>query len=211
VTDDGNLRIGEGADQLNARAFDLDGFGAGFFYKTHGVGQAFGDGAVIAAKRHVGHHQGAANGAADGAGVVEHFIHGDGQGVFVTEDDHGQRVANQKQVDASFVGKARGGVVVRGERGDGLALPLHFGKCRDGDFCDGDAGRRGALPGGKVGDAHVCLQCRSVNSGCGPNRFEYTPGCGKVETLGMNRAPINAVLAAAKALGFSFPAIRWLR
>ena len=39
VADDGNLGVGEGADQFKARAFDLDGLGAGFFDKADGVGQ----------------------------------------------------------------------------------------------------------------------------------------------------------------------------
>jgi D-mannonate dehydratase len=47
------------------------------------------------------------DGAADGAGVVEHLVDGDGEGVFVAQDDHGQRVADQDEVDAGFVGEAR--------------------------------------------------------------------------------------------------------
>jgi hypothetical protein len=42
VADDGNLRLGEGAHQFDARAFDLDGLGAGFLDEADGVGQAFG-------------------------------------------------------------------------------------------------------------------------------------------------------------------------
>ncbi len=122
VADDGDFGISEGADQFDARAFDLDGLGAGFLDEADGVGEAFGDRAVIAAEGHVGDEQGAADGAADGAGVVEHLVDGDGEGVFVAEDDHGERVADQDQVDAGFVGEAGGGVVVGGEGGDGLAL-----------------------------------------------------------------------------------------
>ena len=93
-------------------------------------------GAVIAAKGHVGHDQGATNCTANGACVVQHLVHGDGERVFVAQDDHGERVADEHEIDSGFIDEARGGIVVRGERGDGLALALHFSQCRHGDFCD---------------------------------------------------------------------------
>ena len=135
VADDGNLGVGEGADQLDARPFDLDGFRAGFLDEADGVGEALGDGGVVAAEGHVGDDEGAADGAANGAGVVQHLVHGDGEGVVVAEDDHGERVADEEEVDAGFVDQARAGVVVGGERGDGFALALHFAKGGHGDFC----------------------------------------------------------------------------
>jgi len=88
VSDDGDFRFGEGAHQLDTRAFDLDRFGARFLDKANGVGHALGNRAVIAAKRHVSYDKGAADGAADGAGVVKHFIDSDGEGVFVAQNDH---------------------------------------------------------------------------------------------------------------------------
>ena len=126
------------AHQLDARPFDLDGFSAGFFHKANGVGHALGDRAVIAAEGHVGHDQRAMHGAAHGARVVQHLVHGDGKRVFVAEDHHGQRVADKDEVDAGLVHQARGGVVVGGERGDGLALALHLAECGHGDFWKGE-------------------------------------------------------------------------
>ena len=95
VGNDGNFGFSEGADEIDARAFDFDGFGAGFLDEADGVGEALGYRAVIAAEGHIGYEQGAANGAADGAGMVEHLVDGDGEGVFVAQDDHGERVADQ--------------------------------------------------------------------------------------------------------------------
>ena len=126
--------------------------------------------AVIAAEGHICDDQRATDGAADGAGVVEHLVHGDGEGVFMAEDDHGERVADEEQVDSSFVDQAGAGVVVGGERGDGLALALHFGERGHGDFCHGEGDGGGFPPVGKAGEAHGCLQCRSEDSGCGPNK-----------------------------------------
>ena len=155
MADDGNLRIAEGADEFDARAFDLDGFGAGLFDEADGVGDALGHGGVITAEGHVGHDERAANGAANGARVVQHLVNGDGKGVFMAENDHGQRVADQDEVDACLVNKARGGVVVGGERRDGLALALHFAERRHGDFWEGNAGLRRMRARRKLGETHV--------------------------------------------------------
>ena len=124
-------------DQLHARPFDLDRLGAGLFHKADGVGHALGHRPVIAAEGHVGHHQRPPHGAAHGPRVVQHLVHGDGEGVFVAQHHHGQRVAHQHQVDAGLVDQPRSGVVVGGERGDRLALPLHLGQRGHGDFCMG--------------------------------------------------------------------------
>ena len=149
MADDGNLACDQRADQFDARAFDLDGFSAGFFDKADGVGDALGDRAVIAAEGHVGHHQRATHGAAHGARVVQHLVHGDGERVFVAEDHHGQRVADKDEIDAGLVDQPRGGVVVGGERGDGLALALHLAECGHGDFWKGNARcARGRAPPG---------------------------------------------------------------
>jgi hypothetical protein len=104
---DRNLGVSEGADQLDARAFNLDCFGSGFLHETDGVGQSLGYGTVIAAEGHVGDHQRAAHGAANGAGVMQHLVHGDGQGVVVAQNHHGQRIAHQQQVDAGLICQAR--------------------------------------------------------------------------------------------------------
>ena len=173
--DDGDFGLGEGADEIDARAFDFDGFGAGFFDEANGVGEAIGYCAVIAAEGHVGDEQGAADGAADGAGVMEHLVDGDGEGVFKAHHHHGQRIAHQHHVDARLVDKARGCIVIGGERGDGLALALHLGQRGHGDFYDGGVRRCGITAAGEVRQAHSYLQCRSVNSGCDPNQSEYTP------------------------------------
>ena len=138
MADDGNLGFDKRADKFDARALDLDGFGAGFLDEADGVGDGVGDRAVIAAEGHVGDDEGAADGAAHGARVVEHLVHGDGERVFVAKDDHGERVADEDEIDAGLVDEARGGVVVGGERGDGLALALHFAEGGHGDFGDGE-------------------------------------------------------------------------
>ena len=103
MANDGNLRRSQRAHQLDARALNLDCFGAGFLHEPHGVGHPVSNRPVIAAERHVGHHQRAMHGAAYGARVVQHLVHGDGQRVFVAEHDHGQRVADKNQIDPSLV------------------------------------------------------------------------------------------------------------
>src|SRR6185369_11830188 len=70
VTNDGNLRGGESTNEVDARAFDLDGFGASLFYEADGIGKALDDGAVVAAKWHVCYYKSSADGATHSARVV---------------------------------------------------------------------------------------------------------------------------------------------
>ena len=150
MTNDRNLSSGESLNQFDTRAFDLDGFGASFFYEADGIGKAFGDGAVVAAKWHVCYYKSSADGATHSARVVQHLVYGDGEGVFVAQHDHGEGVANEDEVDAGFVDKARCRVVVCGERGDGLALALHFCQRRNGNFCEG------LVSGGSIERRGIC-------------------------------------------------------
>jgi hypothetical protein len=106
MADDGDFGIGEGADKLGARTFDFDGFGAGFLDEADGVAEAISDSSVVAAKGHIGNYEGAMHGAANGAGVVEHLVHGDGEGVFVAKHDHGERVADEEEIYSGFVNEA---------------------------------------------------------------------------------------------------------
>jgi hypothetical protein len=132
VGDDGDFGGGEAADEFGARgaAFDLDGLGAGLLDEAEGVAGGVAQGGVVGAVGHVGDEEGAAEAAGDGAGVVEHLVEGDGEGVFVAEDDHAERVADQDHVDAGLVDQARGGIVVCGERGDGMAGQVSSGGVR---------------------------------------------------------------------------------
>ena len=49
------------------------------------------------------------HGAADGAGVMQHLIHGDRQSAVITENDLGERIADKDEIDSGFIGQARGG------------------------------------------------------------------------------------------------------
>jgi hypothetical protein len=84
--------------------------------------------------------------------MVQHLFHGDRQSAVIAEDDLGERVADEDEIDVGFIGKAGGGVVVGGEGNDGLVLALLVGKGLDGDAMAEIAG----------GDAHILLQCGSA-------------------------------------------------
>ena len=142
MADNGDLGCDECLDQLNARALDLDRFSASLFHKADSVSDGVSHRPVIAAERHIGNHESATHGAAHGARVVQHLVDGDGKSVFLAEHDHGERVADEDQIHAGLVDQARGRVVVRGQRGDGLALALHLSQRGHGDFRDGNTGLR---------------------------------------------------------------------
>jgi len=120
---DGNLGLGERGDERGAvaAAFDFDGFRASLLDEARGVGDGLLRGCVVGAEGHVRDEQSALHGAADGMGVVQHLVHGDGQGAVIAEDGHAERVADEEQVNAGLVDEGARGIVIRGERGDGLA------------------------------------------------------------------------------------------
>ena len=134
----GNFGFGEARDEFETAlaAFDFDGFGAGFFDEADGVAKGFGDVGVIGAEGHVGDDEGVVGAAADGAGVVDHFVERDGESVVVAENDHAERVANEEDIDAGLIGKARSRVVVGGETDDFLrcGIGLAVKESGDGDF-----------------------------------------------------------------------------
>ncbi len=142
-----------------AAAFDLDGLRAGFLEEADGVVDCVVDSSVVRAVGHVGDEEGAACCAGDGASVVEHLVEGDGKGIVVSKDDHGERVADEDKVDAGLVGQAGGGIVVGGERDDRAAETLLFEEGLCGDARGGGTSR---LSGAKLGEAHCSvLQCHS--------------------------------------------------
>ena len=58
----------------------------------------------------------------DGGHMVEHVGESDVGGVWKSEDDHAEGIADEQDVDAAFIEQARGGVVVGGESRDGQAV-----------------------------------------------------------------------------------------
>ena len=117
---------------------------------------------MIGAEGHVSHQKGVLHGAAHGAGVMQHLVHGDRQGAVIAEHDLGERVSDEDEVHAGFIGQARGGVIVGGERDDGLVLALLLRQGVDGDALAEIAGS----------DAHGLLQCGSAeaDAACAPKR-----------------------------------------
>ena len=132
---------------------------------------------MIAAEGHVGDDHGAMHGAADGAGVVQHLVHGDGEGGIVTENDHGEGVADEDEVDAGLVDEARGRVIVCGEAGDGDAREFLVLNGLDGDFGGAAAGLGRGARVTRGGDAHGFSSAALVVSDRmqPANESEYTP------------------------------------
>ena len=128
VSDDRNLRVDNAADEGNApgAALDLHRLGTTFLDEARGVLQRLAAARVIGAEGHVGHQKCVPHGAAHGASVVQHLVHGDRKSAVIAEHHLGERVSDQDHVYAGFIGKARGGVIVGGERNDGLVVALFF-------------------------------------------------------------------------------------
>jgi hypothetical protein len=92
--------------------------------------------------------------------MKQHFVHGDGQGVVVSHDHHGQGISNQDDVDAGLIHQPRGGIVVGGKGDDGSSLGFLILKCLDGHPAGPGSGR-GLVRAAEMREAHGKLQCNS--------------------------------------------------
>src|SRR2546423_15402594 len=63
-----------------------------------------------------------------GLGVVQHFADGGRQRVLVSEDRHGQRIADQYDVDRCLIYQARAWIVISGQASDRLVKEFLFAK-----------------------------------------------------------------------------------
>ena len=115
-------------------AFELDGVHAGFLEETPGVFDGLAGGDLVGHKRHVTDQQGVFGAAGDSFTVVEHIVHGDGQGAFITQHDHAEGITHQDHVHAHLVHDQGGGIVVGGEHADGLVARFHRLDEASGDF-----------------------------------------------------------------------------
>jgi hypothetical protein len=52
------------------------------------------------------------HGTAHGSSVVEHLVYGHCERIFMAENDHRERIANENEIDSCLVDQARSGVVV---------------------------------------------------------------------------------------------------
>ena len=94
---DRNFRFDQASDQLEAAfpALNFYGFGAAFLDQADGVADGFFDGHMETAVGHIGDQQSAMGAAANGAGVMQDLLEGDGKSAVVAEDHHADRIANE--------------------------------------------------------------------------------------------------------------------
>ena len=87
--------------------------------------------------------------------MVQHLLHGNGQGIFIAQHHHGERVSHQDHVDSSLIQKARAGIVVGGQTSDEFFALFLFEK-------SGRSNLRAEVAGG---NAHDVLQYSSETCG----------------------------------------------
>ena len=116
----------------------------------------------------------AAHGAANGAGVVQHLVEGDGKGVSRPMTTMASESPTRIEVDAGFIDQARGRVVVGGQRRDRLAEAFLLLKMGEGEFCrDADPDLSALRKCGMLITSPVRLP--PIIQGCRPNNFrEYS-------------------------------------
>ncbi len=107
-----------------APALEFDRVHARLLQETSRVADGFLHVRLVGHERHVADQQANFRAARDGAAVMEHFLHRDGQGVGITQHHHAKRIADQDGIHASLVHRQRGGIIVGGQHGDRLAALL---------------------------------------------------------------------------------------
>ena len=114
MTHDRNARSHDDADRICpfAPAFEFDRVHAAVLQKTPRIADGIFHRNLIRHERHIAHQQRRLCPASHGAGVMEHFIHGNGQGVFVAENNHPERISDEDGIDARLVHCQRSGIVV---------------------------------------------------------------------------------------------------
>ena len=169
-----DLSLHQARDQLHAAlaAFDLYGFRSAFLEEADGIADGLGLIDLVAAVGHVRDQQRAANGAADGADMVQHLVDRYRERVFVAENDVGERIAYQHDVDAGFIHQARGRIVVGGETDQPLAGMIGS-KTGRRSFASQNVGH-GDLAVARIEDAEL----HAVTSGAVPRPPGYSPNPG---------------------------------
>ena len=81
---------------------------------------------LVAHEGHVPHHQGALGAAGHALGVVDHLVHGDGQGVFVPGHDVGCRIPHQDHVHPCLVHDRCCGKIIGGQHREFFLFSFHL-------------------------------------------------------------------------------------
>src|SRR4029077_15004604 len=83
---------------------------------------------VVSANRHIRDEQRLFAPARRRVRVMQHFVHCYIRSILITQNYHAYGVAHEDDVDATLIEQTRGGIIVRRERSNFLAAPLHLAK-----------------------------------------------------------------------------------
>ena len=149
-------------------AFNLYRLCAAFLDKPTGIGHRFFIRGLVGHKRHVANQQGVVNASPDRTGMVDHFVHGNGEGVLVSQGYHPDRIPDQNDIDPAFIDQPGGAVIIGGQCGNFSLVPFPSHDCRNGGsflihFSPRlrDRGNWGAETGGDSGDQKSVLTIKT--------------------------------------------------
>ena len=108
--------------------FELQGIHARLLHHAASVAQCFLLADLITAKRHIAYHKGMLAGTCHAAGMVNHLVYGDRQGISITCHHVAGRIANQDTIDACCIQNACSSKVISCKHRHLLACRLHLGK-----------------------------------------------------------------------------------
>lgn len=127
VAHDGDAGLHHGLDlgaDLDA-ALELDGLATALLHEAAGVADGRGHVLLVGEEGHVADDEGVARRAGDAAGVMDHVVHGHGNGGVIAHHGHAEGVSDQDHVNPGLLDERGHGVVVGGHHGD-LAALVHL-------------------------------------------------------------------------------------
>ena len=87
----------------------------GFFHQPTGILEGLLRADLETHEGHIGHEQAAAHAPGHQTGVIDHLLHGDGQGVLLPLNHHAERIAHENGVHSRLVDEMGEGVIVGGQ------------------------------------------------------------------------------------------------
>ena len=109
-------------------AFQLDRLGSALFYQAARINNRVIHRSLVRHKRHVRHNQSVFRSSGDRFCVVNHILHGDRQGIFISQAHHSHGITYQNRVNPRLIHKLGKGIIVCRQHGNLLFFLFGFFK-----------------------------------------------------------------------------------
>ena len=103
-------------------ALQLDSLTSALLHQSACIHNGIINGGLVAHKGHIADHECIFCTSGNSGGVVNHILHGNGDGILIAEHNHAQRVANQNGIYATFIHQLCCGIIISGQHSDFVSV-----------------------------------------------------------------------------------------